>query len=278
MPFGVGIGWVAYTDAIKAANEFGRMFTSVALEQWNFGTFQQRISSQLFDTVRWRVTPDILGALYPVAFVVLGANLTSTKTLVIAAAALLGFVVPFLVFTNLHIVHNYYQAANALFLVVAVGLGIGRIFDCSQRAVALLLLAGIAAGQLFFFYAHFAPYITHDYNNDRTLRISLIAKAITQPSQSLIVIGEEWGSTVPFYSERKALAVPARTPVALLQKVTTNPQAFLGDRPLGAIVVCPDNLANYGDKATLLQTFVAKRKVLGEFGGCEVLEPSQGPR
>ncbi len=157
MPFAIGIGWVAYTDAIKTANEFGRMFTSVALEQWNFGTFQQRISGQLFDTVRWRVTPDILGALYPVAFVVLGAILTSTKTLVIGAAALLGFVVPFLVFTNLHIVHNYYQAANALFLVAAVGLGIGRIFDCSQRGVALLLIGGNCGGSAILFLYPLCP-------------------------------------------------------------------------------------------------------------------------
>jgi hypothetical protein len=275
-PFAAGLAWVIYTDKIKMANEFGRMLTSVTLAHWNFGTFQQRISTKLWlDTVRVRVIPDTLGSLREAAFVVLGAALTSTRTLVLTAAALIGFVTPFLVFTNLHIIHDYYQASNALFLVAAVGLGVGHVFDRARRAIALFLLVAIAAGQLLFFYGHFAPQLTRHYSDDRTLRISRIAKAMTQRSQSLIVIGVDWDSAVLFYSERKGLALPSWTPVALLQQVITNPSAFLGNRPLGAIVFCANNLADYGDKVPLLQAFVAKRKVLGEFGGCEVLEPSQ---
>jgi hypothetical protein len=290
VPFAVGFAWVNYTDKIKMANEFGGMLTSACLAPWNFGTFWQRRSTALWsDTLRMRAIPDLLGTLHEAAFVALGATLTSSRTLVAAVVALLSFVVPFLVFTNLHIAHDYYQVSNGLFLLAAVGLGIGRVSDCGQRAVALFLLTAIAAGQLLFFYGHFAPQLSRDYGEDRMLRIALIAKTVTQPSQSLMVIGDDWGSTIPFYSERKALAVPNWIPVPLLQKVMTNPQTFLGNRPLGVIVVCPDNLAKYdgtpavcsfeagvpGEKAALLQGFVAKHKVLAEFGGCEVLEPSQ---
>jgi len=87
--------------------------------------------------------------------------------------------------------------------------------------------------------------------------------------------GSEFRSPRPKTRGRASDCQDSGTPVALLQQVITNPPAFLGNRPLGAIVFCANNLADYGDKAPLLQAFVAKRKVLGEFGGCEVREPSQ---
>ncbi len=277
VPFAVGIAWVAYTDKVKMANQFGPLITSVALAHWNFGTLQQRLGAKLWiDTVGMRVIPDTLGSLYLIAFVALGAALTSTRALLITAAAIIAFLTPFLVFTNLHIVHNYYQLSNALFLVSAIGVGVGRVFESGQRVVALLLLAAIVSGQLLHFYTEFVPFLTRDYREDRTLRISLMAKSMTRPSQSLMVIGDDWDSAIPYYSERKALALPYWTPTTLLQKITTNPQAFLGRRPLGAIVACPDNLAHYGDKASLLEAFLARRKILGEFGGCEVLAPGSG--
>jgi hypothetical protein len=269
LPYLVGSVWTAYSDAIKMANEIGRLHTTRAMWGWYFGNLQQRLSANLwFDTVRVRVIPDTLGSLSLLGLVVLGATLTSRRTLVAATGALVGFVVPFLVFTNVHVVHNYYQVANAIFLVAAVGLGIGRIYDSGQRAVGLLLIAAIAASQLHFFYNRFFPELIADHSNNRLLRIAQIARDATQPGQSLIVIGDLWASTIPYYAERKGLVLDTWFP---LQRVFADPQRYLGDAPLGGVVYCADKLPTYGASIPAIQAFIADRAVVGEFGGCQLL-------
>lgn len=271
-PFVVGFVWVGYSDHIKNANVFGRMLTSEALAGWNFGHLGQKLSSVLWiDTVRNRVLPDTLGRFVFVALIVLGAVLTSRRTLVVAVIALVGFAVPFVIFTNLHIVHNYYQNANAIFLLVAVGIGIGRVFDTNQRMAAVMLLIAISAGQLLFFYDRFAPSLTKDYSQDRLLRIAHLARDKTAEGESLIVIGNDWSSAIPYLSKRKSLAVPTWTPKPLVEQVFNNPQDFLGGSRLGGIVYCADQLTTYRDNAPAVQAFVAGRRQMAEFGGCELL-------
>jgi len=269
LPYLVGFIWTTYSDAIKTANEIGRLHTTRAMWDFYFGNLQQKFSANLwFDTVRVRVIPDTLGSISLLGLVVLGATLTSRRTLVAATGALVGFVVPFLVFTNVHVVHNYYQVANAIFLVAAVGLGIGRIYDSGQRAVALLLIAAIAASQLYFFYNRFFPELIADHSNNRLLRIAQIARDATQPGQSLIVIGDLWSSAIPYYAERKGLVLDTWFP---LQRVFADPQRYLGDAPLGGIVYCIDKLPTYGASIPAIQAFIAGRAVIGEFGGCQLL-------
>jgi hypothetical protein len=274
VPFAVGFSWVAYSDNIKMANQFGAMLTSKALSGWNFGSLQQRFSIELWDYTIWRrVIPDTLGFCFLAAFAMLAAAATSTRSLIAAAVALLAFLVPFLTFSKLHIVHNYYQYANALFLVVAVGLGIGRLFETGWRKLAVVAVLLIASGQIWFFYERFAIEMTRDYSNQRLLRISEIARATTQPGQSLIVIGDDWASTVPYLTERKSLVLAGWFPEPLLKQVFAEPQRFLGDQKFGGIVYCIDQLPAYRSSVPAVEAFVAGRTVLGEFGGCQFLAP-----
>jgi hypothetical protein len=275
-PFAIGILWVWYSDHIKNANAFGQTLTSEALTAWNFGTLQQKLSAVLWvDTVRNRVLPDTLGRFVFIALIVLGATLTSRRTLAAMLIAMVGFAVPFLVFTNLHIVHNYYQNSNAIFLLAAIGLGVGRIFDSSQRAVAVLLLVVVSAGGLSYFYSRFAPFLTQDYSQNLLLRISQLAHDHTTDNNSLIIIGDDWSSSIPYLSQRKSLTLPAWTPKPLMERVFNDPQSFLGDRPLGAIVYCSNNLKTYTDRAPLVSAFVAGRQQLAEFGGCQLLSATR---
>jgi hypothetical protein len=275
-PFVIGILWVKYSDHVKNANAFGQMLTSDALTGWNFGSLGQKLSATLWiDTVRNRVFPDTLGRFVFIAMIVLGAAFTSRRTLATMLIALIGFAIPFLVFTNLHIVHNYYQNANAIFLLAAIGIGVGRIFDSSQRAVAIALLVLLAAGELSFFYNRFAPYLTQDYSQNRLLGIAQLARDQTGSHDSLIVIGDDWSSVIPYLSQRKTLAIPGWTPRPLLERVLDNPQSFLGDWPLRGIVYCPDSISAYTDRASLISAFVAGRQQLAEFGGCQLLSATR---
>jgi hypothetical protein len=271
LPYLVGLAWTSYSDAIKMTNEFGRLLTTRAEWAYYFGDLNQRRAHLWFATVHVRVIPEILGSFSLLGIAALGATLTSRRTLIAATGALVGFVVPFLVFTNVHIIHGYYQAANAIFLVAAVGLGIGRIYDGGQRSVAVLLLAAIVASQLLLFHHSFFPLLISDYSNNRLLRIAQIARDATPPGQSLIVIGDDWASTVPYYAERKGLVLDRALPLPLMQRVLAEPQRYLGDAPLGGVVYCIDKLPTYGASIPAIQAFIAGRVVVGEFGGCQLL-------
>lgn len=280
IPFLVGLAWVRYSDHIKSANPFGQMLTADALGAWTFGSLSQRLSATLWvDTVWSRVLPDVLGYFSAAALLVLGATLTSRRTLILAAIAAAGFLMPFVIFTNLHIVHNYYQNANALFLIVAVGLGLSRVFETASRALAVTLLAIIVAGQLWLFYDRFMPYQRFDYSQNPALLIAQAARDATDPKAVLIIIDGDWSSVIPYYSNRRSVMAPGwrhRDAVKpILDSLLSDPTPFLGGATLGGIVYCADQLARYGDRAPRVQAFVAGRRRLAAFGSCELLSPDR---
>ncbi|MCG6205035.1 hypothetical protein LPW26_10335 [Rhodopseudomonas sp. HC1] len=277
LPLVVGIVWVRYSDHVKADNPYGQLLTSERLKDWIYGnTAMLKISSLLWiDTVRNRVLSDVLGYSVPVGLVALGATLTARRQLAAAGLALIGFVVPFLVFTNPHIVHNYYQYCNAIFLIAAVGFGLGQIYDSAQRVIALGLTAAIVVGQLLFFYERFAPYSTYDYSKEPLLRVSQFAHDHTAEDAALIVIGDSWSSGFPYYSQRRALVIPGWTKTPLLESILNDPQRFLGDAPLGGVVYCTQGLKNYNAHVPMITAFLEGRERLFESGGCEFLSPSR---
>lgn len=158
-PFLIGYAWVQYSDHLKIANEFGRMLTSANLWAWNFGSTQQRLSSALWiGTIYDRVLPDLFGRAVPVALVASGAALLRPRFALAAILAGVGFLVPFLVFTNLHIVHNYYQYANGIFALAVVGIGVAGIARGRQPfqyvLTAAVLIALVVAQSSFYFYTY----------------------------------------------------------------------------------------------------------------------------
>jgi hypothetical protein len=277
LPFALGYAWVYYTDQIKSANEFGKLLTSGGLTSWNFGTLQQKLSSTLWnDTLLVRTLPDLFGSAFLVAGLAAGAALSRPQLAVASLLAIAGFIVAFLIFTNVHIVHNYYQYANGIFAIAAVGIGLTGIAQgIGDRANLLIvpLLGVIVASQLNYFNEVFKTTIVRDVSTNRLLEAALIAKEHTRPENSIIVFGNDWDSTIPYYSQRKAIAVPFWIPPPLLSRLVASPQTFLGDRTLGAIVFCRDALAGYKDNATAIEKFVSGRALMGQAKDCQVLAP-----
>jgi hypothetical protein len=279
VPLAAEIAWVAFSDAVKAQNSFGALLTSSYLFGWNFGTWQQRTGPDLWRIILDRSLPEIFGSTATAALVIVGMALVSRRNTVAILAAALAFMIPFLVFTNLHIIHNFYQTANAIFALAALGIAIAAIAEARQRVLAPLLLAVFVSGQIYFFHHHFVPVIAADFSNDRILRISLLAREKTQPTESLIVIGQDWSSAVAYYSERKSLTIPGWAPAPLTQKIFENPQAFLGNSRLGGIVICPESAnetatdisKRYAGRFPLFGAFIVGRAIIGEVQGCQLL-------
>src|SRR3954452_13874001 len=81
----------------------------------------QRTDVQLWRTILlWRVLPDIFGAAWWLALIALAGSFYRRRDAMAVAVLVVAFLTPFVVFTNLHIVHNYYQYANAAFIVAAL--------------------------------------------------------------------------------------------------------------------------------------------------------------
>jgi len=171
------------------------------------------------------------------------------------------------------LIHSYYQYANAIFALGAVGIGIGYIAETRRRWLAAVMLVALLVSQLAYFWNTYGAILTRDYATIRgTLKIASVIRKNTSPDSGLIIIGFNSNSAIAYYSERKSIAMPGWAPNDLVQRVFENPHAFLGDKQFAGIVFCPDRLEElYRDHVSLIQNFVADRRVLGDAGGCQLL-------
>ncbi|SOD98725.1 hypothetical protein [Caenispirillum bisanense] len=278
LPIALGYVWVLYSDQVKAENPFGALLTSAALAKWNFGTLDQRVSAALWsDVVLGRAVPQVLGAAAWIAPLVLGAGLVLRRVswpLAVFAAA---FAVPFAVFTNLHMVHGYYQYANGLFLVLAVGIAVAAIGQQRSRIAALALLALFLAGNAWTFRTIFYPPMTANWSASEVVRIGEKVQALVPEDAGIVVLGQDWSSEVPYYSDRRALAVAAWFPPELAQAALADPDAALGEAAFGGVVACGASDLYPPALRPMIESFKAGRRVLATAGGCRLLSPEQDP-
>ena len=163
-----------------------------------------------------------------------------------------------MLFTNLQF-HSYYQTANALLALCAVGLGIATIYERGQPLLAEILLAVLVLAQFAYFQTAYAPVVAADTTRDPSYLIALAAKRSIPADQSLLIFGQGWSSLVPYYSERKSLAVPFFIPTPTVRRILGNPNEFMGDTRLGAVVYCTVS-EDYAKLAPLIDSFVAGRR------------------
>ena len=268
VPFLIGAAWTVYSDTVKDANEIGARLTSSALALWNFGTWDQRTSSTLWrDVILSRSLKDTFGYAAIPAVVLIGASFLRSQYFYAALVAILAFMVPFLVFTNLHIQHSYYQTANAIFIIGAAGLGAAAVMETGRSRLGLVFLVLIGAGQLVYFKSAYARLVTGDFTTRADFRIAAMARAQTPPGSGLLVIGQDWSSTLAYYAQRKSLTVPDWMPLGYWRRMLTQPQNFLGPVPLGAIVFCTE-YAPKDERKSLVEQLVRGHAVLGEAGEC----------
>jgi hypothetical protein len=274
VPFVIGGAWAVYADTVKEKNEIGAYLTSSGLALWNFGSWDQRVGATLWRDVVWqRVLTDAFGYAAVPALALIGAALLSRRYAHAMLAAVAAFLVPFLVFTNLHIVHNYYQTANAIFIVVAAGLAVANVMRLSRSWLGLLCLGLLAAGQLMYFRAAYASWLTNDFSPVPVFRIANIAKSVTPPDSSLLVIGDDWSSAIPYYAQRKSLVIPDWLAMTSWQRMLATPQEYLDDVRLGGVVYCADKAPRDPERKALIDAFLAGRAVLGEAAPCTLLAP-----
>ena len=269
--------WNCFADAQKANNPVAAtpaasmISTTVQAHLWNFGNWGEVFSKQMAlalvdacnDTLgnaTVLAAAAVLMILYHLEF--------DRETRALRNTALAAFCLPFLAFTNLYIHHNYYFTENAIFLIFAITVMIGRLYSVGRWPAASSLLLLTVVFQLLRFYGFFAKDITKPYYYE-LLPIAERIKSNTSPDSVVVIYGQEWSPIIPYYSERRALMQPEWVPlpavIAGLHKVLTP----VGGHPVEAIVRCQsprDRQLEYTRMFTAFDASFRKQHI----GGCDV--------
>lgn len=258
---GCFLAWNAHADALKASHPVAYMITSQSLHAWNFGTLEQRLSGQFWEWTVWRnMIPAILGgqsAVFLLVALTVSALFRTRFHLGLAAVLGLLFLLPMLVFTNLHLVHNYYQTANAIFLLAAAAVLLHSLLLQGKGLLAVAAMASILVGMSVEFMD--APLTSiRMAGSDRTLRIADVVRANTRRDSGLIVLGLDWSSEIHYYAQRKGLALPRDSGPHVARELAEEPSKLLGGLSVGALVVCPDRRVDAGALERLSEVILSR--------------------
>jgi hypothetical protein len=243
VPLLVVAAWTKYTDIVKSANPFGIQQTSAAIRDWNFGTLQQRLQLSTYATVLWHrmIVPNAAGVVG--LGLIAGALLvpSAARVRAIVASALAMFLVPILLFTNVHIVHDYYQSSCALFLIAALAVAVAAWVPSllRHRAVVPVLTSLLVLANGHGFLRGYGPIARKVITapRSRVLNIAGVLRQNTPPGSAFVAFGRGWSSEFAYYAERKAFMVSGE--FKDYRHAWEDPAAFLDGTPLGALVVCP---------------------------------------
>lgn len=269
LPLAIGWAWVAWTDGIKAQHPLGMQLTSKALSAWNYGLPEQRFSGELwyfavFRRVLWPSSGMLLG-LIAVAVAWRRADDRLARVLLGLLAL---FVLPLLVFTNLHVVHDYYQVANAVFWSLLVGLSVAFVMETSRPArypwrpvlVAAILLLNLAE-----LYEQYDIYKFNRIGADHpTLLLSDFIRRETPEDLPVIWIATDWTSEFAFYSGRRSLTLPRWYD---LDADMLHGRRYLSSPP-SAVVYCPSAFNDQKHYRELIVRETGAKAV--PLAGCEV--------
>lgn len=275
VPLILASAWTFYADQVKASNEFGALLTSSRLKAWNFGTLSQRLSAdQWFRAVILRTFPHTMGYLWPVAIGVICLGLMRKPYWVLLSC--LGFFSLFILFTNLAFVHDYYPYGTAIFILIALAVSLDGIKQERWRAIGVAVIALLAINQVA--YANYSYFPLDQSDRDHAVPeydAAQIVKSRTPKHSSVLVFGEDWSSIVQYLSQRKGLSVwDNAISEDKFHEILENPQKFLGDVPLGAIVICR-NGSNRPNRFAEIEKFASEHVTLGVAWGCKVVSPKK---
>lgn len=142
-----------------------------------------------------------------------------------------------------------------------------------QPLLAGIVLLAIVTGEIAFFHATYAPVIEKDLTRHSFYNLSQSTRRYVPENTSLLMLGDDWSSALPYYSQRKSLALPDWTPLHLVKQVFDDPEKFFGGQKLGGVVHCTHR--SFGNKAPLVEAFVAGRAVIASAGPCRLLSATR---
>ncbi len=285
VPFAIGVWWTVFTDHVRAVHPLGQPLSTTALHAWFWGTLEQRMSIELYRDVLWHRMVEgnlggVLGGLAIVAAFVLRGPRHAKAAL--AWSLVLG-VLPLFVFTNLHMVHSYYQTGNMIFLLYGLAIALGALLAVALpvRGLAVALGALVVASNLWWFMRDAYPTVSYQYDagNSRDFAIGEFLRHELRKDEVFVAFGNDWSSTFAYMSGHKSYTVPGFAPG--YPRIVANPERYVGDYKLGAVVACPgpgmetsEDLQRWASIGRKWRVVAVKDCYVAVPGAAEVAEPS----
>ncbi len=236
IPGVAGLGWSLYAQTQRALNPLGGFLALNALTEFTYGTARQRFSPELWRVIWMRSIPDILGSNVLLLPLLISLPLVRKSQRTHAMLSLAVFMIVWMTFTNLHFAHSYYQYANGVFLIAALGFSIAGLIGLEgvARKSGLLFLGMTVVLSLNEYHTTYEK----SQESDNT-SLQEAAKAIREnsnPDDVLIAYGLDWSPELLYSSDRRGIMVrDERGPESpQLRKAVAN----LGHRKIGALAVC----------------------------------------
>jgi hypothetical protein len=280
VPLAICIIWTLYTDQIKTLNGLGVSLTSSALSNWNWGSVNQRLSFDLYGDVIWKriFERNLSGALgVAILMIALFSNAKNSLKLIIIISALMGLV-PLFLFTNLHIVHTYYQTGNLIFLIFAIAVSLGHVLNnyFDKKIILFVLMMIMVVSNYFWFSDEYLAVVKTKFNkeNSRDYAISEILKREIPEGKYFVAFGNDWSSSFAYLAERKSFTVPGF--FKGYDRISLYPENFIDEVNLGSVVVCPSgghpSLSDLSEWASNNRHWK-----IGETHGCYIAVPEAPP-
>ena len=272
IPVVFGCVWVAYTDIVKGSNSLGTQLTSGALAGWNLGTLEQRMSRQLFVEVFWgRIVAGNFGGWLGVFLIAVPLLVKSSPRLkIVSAISVILGIAPLFIFTNLHIVHSYYQTANVIFLAYAIALSLGEVvLSKIGGVVTLFALSLVMLSNYQVLYSGYLPIIKASFGKDnRDVAVGEILRREIPDGGQFVAFGNDWSSSFSYIAHRKSFTVPDW--FNNYSGVINEPERFVDKGKLGAVVSCVSRSESVDGIFKLASKNLWK---VGETHGCLVATP-----
>jgi hypothetical protein len=282
IPLAIGLAWTLYSDHVKEFNVIGSHFTSSELRQWNWGKLSQRFSSKLYVGVIWRrMFEHNLGGILGAGLLLVGffsRIRTDVKLVVLASFGLA--MLPLFLFSNLHIRHAYYQSSALIFLIFAVATAMSEaLAGSSARRVALpIFTALIVVSNIYQFSSVELPIvrINYDAGNSKVFAVASLLRQQVPAGKEFAAFGLDWDSSLAYLAERKAFTAPETMPG--YKAMWMNPDKFVDDSALGAVVLCPSSQLQTPRLRYLVRWSTTDRRwKVGEVHSCYVAMPDSEP-
>ena len=233
VPFAATLGWLHFADATKSLNPLAAFLTSANLKDFNFGNNETRFSADLWAT-KARIVREELSWMPVVLLCGIMAVLTGRTRWREIAACTVCFLSVLLIFPVLYAYHDYYYAANALLLLVAMGLTLVALAESNvSRWIVGFAVCLVLGGQAWRYADRYHPVQSAISPGGDGLSRSL--RTLTNPDDVIVVLGQDWNSMLPYYAQRRAVML--RDDIGRDAAMVEASLAALAGEKIGALVL-----------------------------------------
>lgn len=210
--------WVGLSDTYKKINEYSYSITgSTVLNSWNFGTLKQRLNLLNWAKVFYNygiISNLIQGLIFITFFSIIVYKLLKIKNMYkeIRVFFLLVFSMLLypLVFFNLYFVHTYYCYASKFIVIILLAATACVLYERINKKLSVIFIIFVLLNSIFSYYNLYYKHIVEQKEASETIQATDFIKSVSKKEDILFIYGNDWGSEVAYYGERKSIAITNR--------------------------------------------------------------------